>query len=144
MLDITEVNFRMCKYKIDSIVLTIPGMTDYEVKSLGIGDFVIEKDFDKYQYPYFRVIISVPNKIYRAMKKNHNNIQAYVRMVYAYFQTQETIGTPGFTPQESVYLADNFIVVMEESSPHVTVDTEESTEEQVLLDDNITDLQEAT
>ena len=139
MKSIDSINFRMCKYKMDRIQLTIPGLPKpYQVNTLAIGDIVIEKDFDGYQYPYFRVTIGVPNKVRRLMRKSHTQITAYVRMVYAYFKTQDTIGLPDMHTQEYTYLSENFYVFMEDHSPDVTMDVEEQIEKETLPDGIVT------
>ena len=145
MLDINDVNFRMCKYKFDMIQLTVPGLDEpYVVKTLAIGDFVIEKDYDQYQYPFFRVTIGVPNSVRRAMRKSHTEIRAYVRLMYAYFKTDETVGIVRKTPQEYKYIADNFIVFMEDTTPDSTSDIEEHYEEKMLPEDTVTTFQHMT
>ena len=144
MLELKDVNFRLCKYRIDSIILTVPGVDPYQINTLGIADWVIEKDFDQYQYPYFRVTVGVPNNVFRAMRKNYDNIQAYVRIMYAYFKPQETVGAPGVKVRENVYLAGNFIVLMEDSSPHFTTEPEEITERQTLPKEGTPDFQNMT
>lgn len=135
MLPLNEINFRLCKYRIDSIILNVPDIGEYQVNTFGLGDFVIEKVFDGFQYPYFRVFISVPNKVFRAMRKNHHEITAYVRVLYAYFNPEETSGAPGLKIKEQTYISDNFVVELEDSSPHLTTDTEELSEKQTLTDD---------
>lgn len=132
MLNIESLNLRMCKYRIDSLILTIKGLDKpFKVEQLAVGDIVISKDFDKYQYPYFRLIISIPNKIYRMMRKNYTDISAYVRMVYAYFKTEETVGLSERSPTEHVYLSDNFIVFMEDATPQNNTEVQETVEEAI-------------
>lgn len=145
MKDINEVNFRMCKYKMDCIRLNVPGLPQpYQVNTLAIGDFVIEKDYDNYQYPFFRVTIGVPNKVRRLMRKSHTQITAYVRMVYAYFKTQETVGIPDMNPQEYTYLSENFYVFLEDSTPDVVTDVEEHIEKELLPDGIVTGYENMT
>lgn len=144
MLDIPEVNFRLCKYRIDTIILNVPDYGQYQVNTFGLSDFVIEKVFDGFQYPYFRVIIAIPNVVFRALRKNHYNITAYVRMLYAYFNPEETSGAPGLKIKEQTYIADNFVVELEDSSPHFTADPEKLYEKQALTEEDAPDPQHMT
>ena len=145
MKKITEVDFRMCKYRIDTFRITVPGLDEpYTVEPLAISDMIIEKDYDVYQFPYFRVTIGVPNKVRRAMRKKHTLIKAYIRMVYARFTTQDTTGIPEKTPTESTYIADNFILYTPESSPEITTDIEETIEKETMPPGIHTDFQNLT
>lgn len=145
MIKIDKVNLRMCKYRIDKLILTIKGVSDpFTVEPLAIGDINIAKDFDQYQYPFFRLIINVPNKIYRAMRKNYNDITAYVRMTYAYFKTEETVGIGDQNPPEHPYITDNFLVFMDDATPQVNTEVQETVEEAVQPDDITYDPQNNT
>lgn len=136
MINIEKVNLRMCKYRIDKLILTIKGLDKpFTVEPLSIGDINISKDFDRYQYPFFRLIISIPNKIYRAMRKNYNDISAYVRMTYAYFKTEETAGTGDQQPTEHPYLTENFLVFMDDATPQVNTEVQETVERTMQPDD---------
>ena len=135
----------MCKYRIDKMVLTVKGLDKpFEVEQLAVGDIVISKDFDKYQYPFFRVIISIPNKIYRMMRKNYTDVFAYVRMVYAYFKTEETVGVYERNPIEHTYLSDNFVVFMDDATPQTNTEIQETIEEAMQPEDVKYDPQNAT
>lgn len=145
MLKIDKVNLRMCKYRIDMLRLTIKGLDKpFTVEQLAIGDINIAKDYDKYQYPFFRLIISIPNKIYRAMRKNYNDISAYVRMTYAYFKTEDTVGIADHDPPSHIYLTENFVVFMDDATPQVNTEIQETVESAMQPDDVTYDPQNNT
>ena len=70
-MDFTSIKFRPYKYKIESFILTIPGLGDYNVDPKYITKIVIEKNYDRYIYPYFEVTMNVPNNVYRAAQKEN-------------------------------------------------------------------------
>ena len=80
-MDFTSIKFRPYKYKIESFILTIPGLGDYNVDPKYITKVVIEKNYDRYIYPYFEVTMNVPNNVYRAAQKENIDIRAYIHMV---------------------------------------------------------------
>ena len=63
-MDFTSIKFRPYKYKIESFTLMIPGLGDYNVDPKYITKVVIEKNYDRYIYPYFEVTMNVPNNVY--------------------------------------------------------------------------------
>ena len=73
---------KIVKYKIDQFILYIEDYGEFEVESQYIGSVIIEKDYDNYKFPFFEVFLSVPNKVFRAMRKKNIQISAYVRMKY--------------------------------------------------------------
>ena len=69
MKSLDEVNLKMCKYKVGKMIITIYGGEEYEVSPIAVGDILIDKDFDQYQLPFFRMTLGVPNIFFRKMKK---------------------------------------------------------------------------
>ena len=77
MMEIKELLkvLKVAKYKIDKFTLTIEGYGDFDVKPIYISSIVMEKDYDDFSFPFFELTITIPNKIYRAMKKKNVKIK---------------------------------------------------------------------
>ena len=129
MIPLEELNLKICKYKVNKVQITIPGEKPYELQSVHVAEMVIDKDFDQYEFPFFRLTVGVSNRFYRKMKKN-DKISAYVQVKRAYFAIDKTTGLPSDeATDEGNFISDNFTVFMEDTSPHVTTDIEETIEE---------------
>ena len=132
MKNFDDINFKMCKYKMNRIDINVPGESPYSLETPTLAEIVIDKDFDQYQFPYIRFTVGVSNKFYRAMKKNHDKITAFVQIRRAFFQLDKTTGLPtDEASDEANYISDNFVVFFEDSSPHVTTDFDEAIEESI-------------
>lgn len=127
MISLDEIDLKICKYRITKMTLTIPDMDVYEVNPLYISDFSIFKEYDEYIYPYFNMRLTVPNQIFRAMRKHNNQITAYVRMVYSLFDSSEAADDS--KQRKSInFIADNFVVFSKDNSPTLTEDFNEIVE----------------
>ena len=129
MKSLDEVNLKMCKYKVGKMIITIDGGEEYEVSPIAVGDILIDKDFDQYQLPFFRMTLGVPNIFFRKMKKKNDKLSAYVQIKKGYFELDKTTGESIGDPLESNYIADNFVLFMEDTSPQITEDLEEIIEQ---------------
>ena len=123
MKNLKDLKLKICKYKIKKLVLTIPVFGEYVVEPMYVSEFYMEKDFDKYDFPYLKLRILIPNRVYRAMKKENNKIDACLIVKYALFEHTE-IASEKTTVKESNFISDNFYVYMDESSPSLLEDFE--------------------
>ena len=123
MKDLKDIKLKICKYKIKKLTLTIPSFGEYTVEPMYVSEFFMEKDFDKYDFPYLKLRIVIPNRVYRAMKKENNKIDACLIVKYALFEHTE-IASEKTNVKESNFISDNFYVYMEESSPSMLEDFE--------------------
>ena len=105
-MDFTSIKFRPYKYKIESFTLMIPGLGDYNVDPKYITKVVIEKNYDRYIYPYFEVTMNVPNNVYRAAQKENIDIRAYIHMVGGFSDIAMIIDD--YSPDE-VYNEEDYI-----------------------------------
>ena len=131
MKDISELDLKLAKYKIDKLTLNIEGYGEYDVNPLYAGSILMEKDYDNYEFPFFEIMVALPNKVFRAMKKSNIKIYCYVRMKYAYFkQDDNTGGTESVvSPKEKLLFAKNFYVYGVEGTPDLTEEFAEKLEE---------------
>ena len=126
MLSLEELNLQICKYRVDKMTLSVPGIEDYEVNPLYITDFDISKEYDDYLYPYFNMRLAVSNQMFRAMRKNNTNINAYVRIVYSLFGTSELATTDNRKSKN--FIAENFTVFSKDNTPAMTEEISELVE----------------
>ena len=127
MIALEDLDLKICKYKITKMTLDIPGMDTYEVNPLYISDFDISKEYDDYMYPYFNMRLTVPNQIFRAIRKNNNKVTAYVRIAYSLFDSSE-VADDSKSRKVKNFIADNFIVFSKDNSPTMTEDFSEIVE----------------
>lgn len=139
---------KIVKYKIDKFILYIEDYGEYEVETQYIGSIVIEKNYDEYNFPFFEVFLSVPNKIFREMRKKNIQITAYVRLKYTSLPRDETASeraTKKKNNQEYVEFAKNFYVYGLDGSPNLDEDEQEAIEKAMQEDkDDAVDLHNAT
>lgn len=146
MIALDDLNLKICKYKVNKVTITVEGEEPYEVRTVDVADMVIDKDFDQYEFPFFRLTVGINNAFYRKMKKKHNKISAYVQIKRGYFDINKTTGLPEDMPSnQDNFISDNFVVFMEDTSPHVTTDIEETTEKSTpFYDEYVSDYSNLT
>lgn len=150
MMPIDELieKLKIVKYKIDQFILYIEDYGEFEVESQYIGSIIIEKDYDNYKFPFFEVFLSVPNKVFRAMRKKNIQISAYVRMKYVMLPRDETASersTRKKNDQEYVEFSKNFYVYGLDGGPNLDEEQQEVIEKAMGEDkDDATDLHNAT
>jgi len=128
-MDFLDVTLNYVKYKINRLTITIPGITDpHVVESQNILNMIIEKDYENFMYPFFEIDVALPNYIYRAMKKNNQNLRAFVDIKYGGFKDPNYI--TGDKPAFGTYVNDNFYIFMEEMSPELLESTLERREKE--------------
>jgi hypothetical protein len=130
-MNISDVKISYIKYKMSRMSINIPSIsTAYEINSNHISNIIIEKDYDNYMFPFFQIDVLVPNYIYRAMKKQNQELRAFVDLQYGQFKEPDysIAENPPFTS----YVTDNFYIFMEDTTPEIM----ETILEQRQKDDN--------
>jgi hypothetical protein len=122
---------RVPKFKIKSLKLTIKDYGEYDVQPLYFGSMILEKDYDSYNFPFLEISIAIPNRIYRAIKKNPANVDVYLNIKYALFKMDEPSGTSkeSTNPKEYPWLAKNFYVYGIDGSPVENITEQEKVED---------------
>ena len=105
MMEISELikKLKIAKYKIDKMILYIEDFGEFEVEPQYIGSVVLEKDYDNYNFPFFELFVTVPNKVFRAMRKKNIQITAYIRMKYTVVKRDtpaSEMSTTGWKPPD--------------------------------------------
>ena len=122
MMEISELikKLKIAKYKIDKMILYIEDFGEFEVEPQYIGSVVLEKDYDNYNFPFFELFVTVPNKVFRAMRKKNIQITAYIRMKYTVVKRDtpaSEMSTTGEKPPEYLEIAKNFYVYGLDGTP---------------------------
>lgn len=142
MKDIKDLKLKLVKYKVDYMKLKIEGYGEFEVNPLYVGSMLMEKDYEEYNFPYFELMVGLPIKIYRAMKKKNIKVHCYLRIKYAYFKIEQVADEKDDEkPQEKVYMAKNFFVYGIEATPENTEEFEELVEKTLKIEDEPGELQ---
>lgn len=116
--DVREIDYKVCRYKIESCKLIIDGWGEHEVNpGEEITFMLMEKDFENYMNPFFEIDLTVSNKLFRIMKKNSNKIKMYLNIRSALFKKDELYSkdkNPG-TNYET-FINDTFRVFMDDQT----------------------------
>lgn len=126
-MNMDDISLQLVKYKVSKLQLTIPTIKEpYLVETSFITTFSIEKEYGNYYFPYFQMSITVPSYIYRAMKKNSDDLYAYLDLQKAYFKKRDnSIENPVF----SSCVKDTFYIFMEDSTPDMNEEQSKAIEQ---------------
>ncbi len=119
MKKIEDIKFKLCKYKIETCIIYIPGEKPYELdidKQFLL--MTLEHDYNNFLYPFFEMTVSVPNSIYRKMKKNSDKLHLQILMKYAFFD-KDVIADSVKTVKKYEFINDKFYIFMEDDSTEV-------------------------
>ena len=136
MMEISELikKLKIAKYKIDKMILYIEDFGEFEVEPQYIGSVVLEKDYDNYNFPFFELFVTVPNKVFRAMRKKNIQITAYIRMKYTVVKRDtpaSEMSTTGEKPPEYLEFAKNFYVYGLDGTPSLDESQDEAIEKAI-------------
>lgn len=135
MKKIDDIKFKLCKYLVESCILYIPDEKPYELEiPKQFINMYIEHDYNSYTYPLFEVTISVPNSIYRKMKKQSNKLHLYLLVKYAFFDKDVNADTVK-TVKKYEFINDNFYIFMEDDGTEVTDILQKKVEDNTYYDE---------
>jgi hypothetical protein len=118
-MDISSVKLSLVKYKMNKMQLIIPTLSEpYNVEPSLITNITIDFDYYGYIFPFFEIDLTIPNSIYRIMKKNNTNLKAYINLQKGYFRNASNNGED--KPAFSNYLNDTFYIFMEDCTPDLS------------------------
>lgn len=128
-MDLNSVKLALYKYKFSSFNLLIghEKPIDYEVEHDLIGRMMIVEDYENYFFPYIEVTISVPNNIFRLMKKNSTQIKATINLSNKKKTDMLSTNTEANTNFRNVF-NQTFYVFLNEASPDLTEEEQEYVE----------------
>lgn len=83
-MDINDVILKTVKYKFENVIVYV-GSTTFTVDPSMVGNVYIEKDYENSVLPYFQMTLNLPNWLYRAMKKDSQNIRVGFALKYGLY-----------------------------------------------------------
>ena len=136
--DVKKIEYKVCRYKIESCKLIIDGWGEHEINpGEEISFMLMEKDFEHYMNPFFEIDLTVSNKLFRIMKKNHNKIKMYINIRSALFKKDELYSkdkNPG-TNYET-FINDTFRVFMDDETTRIDDPIQKEVEDKTSYGDN--------
>lgn len=128
-MDLNSVKLALYKYKFSSFTLAIGSKkpTVHEVEQDLIMKMTIVEDYDTYFFPYIEVSISVPNNIFRLMKKYSTEIKATINLSRKKKVDMLSTDTEANANFKKVF-NQSFYVFLNEASPDLTEEEQEKVE----------------
>lgn len=120
MKDIDKIDFKYCKYFVESCILKIPGEDPYELSiSEQFLSMNLECNYDEFYYPYLQVMINIPNSLYRKMKLKATNLHMKLMVKYAFFRKDDVADTVEDVKKYE-FINDEFYIFMEDDGTEIT------------------------
>ena len=120
MKNIDEIPFKFCKYFVESCIVKIPGEDPYKLNvSEQFLSMIFECNYDRFYYPFFEIMINVPNSIYRKMKEKSTNLHVQIMIKYALFERDE-IADEVKDVKKYDFINGEFYIFMEDDGTEVT------------------------
>lgn len=120
-MKIEDIKLSLYKYKFSSFKIILNSLKEpFDVPEEFVSSVIIEKDFDKYYMPFFQVDVTVPNSIYREMKKADTEIT--VNLNLQCLRTGDVLQTSS-QPAKSVEISGNFYGIIDTGN----IETNETT-----------------
>jgi hypothetical protein len=116
--DVKKLHYKECKYRIAEAALIFPDKTEHKFNGeLDLPYFIIAKDFDNEQYPFFSLAITVNNSLYKKMRAHSDELKFRLNMRYAMFDTGE-ISANAQSVDEQPFLSKTFFLFLDDLSPY--------------------------
>lgn len=120
-MNIEDIQLRSVKYRISKFELIIPSYPEsYTIDQAHMGNFVIEKDYQDFVFPYMEFRIIVPDNIYREMLANPENIFVDLKLEYVYFDDFYEIDPNQAKQSDGVVFDNRFYAFLTNISPKLT------------------------
>ena len=118
-MKIEDIKLAMVKYRVKDFRITCPGLKQpYVVETAFIHNIILEKDYDNFFFPFFHFQISIPDFVFRAMKKANQDIRVYLDFQKGKFYEVSNDGEeqkPSFTS----YISGNYYLYLDDTSPEI-------------------------
>lgn len=139
-MKLSDTSFNLFKYKMETMIIMNDNLPEKQffVETNMITAITIEKNYDNYLYPFFEVEASLPNWVYRIMKKDNQKNKCYLDFQKGQYADEKQVSAT-FTS----YLKDTFFVFMDDSSPEIwesAYQNEEQADESYLNKYNAKDI----
>jgi hypothetical protein len=120
-MDVKDIEFKFAKYKISKFNLIIPGYDEpYEVNPARIGNWVIEKDYDNYLYPYLEFRCIVPDQVYSDVMEASEDVYVDLKIEYGLFEDIYEMDPDTAINMMGTILDTRFYAFIDNQSPKLT------------------------
>lgn len=120
-MKIEDIQIRNVKYRISKFDVIVPGYPEpYSIDQAHMGNFVIEKDYQDYVFPYMEFRIIVPDQVYRDMCKEPENVFVDLKLEYAYFDDFYEMEPGDALRSDGVVFDNRFYAYLTNMSPKLT------------------------
>lgn len=116
-----DIRISFAKYRITRFDIIIPCRSEpFSVNPAHIGNWTIEKEYEKFYFPYLEFRCLVPDTVYEDVMKEPENVYIDLKVEYALFEDIFEMD-----PAESLYsygtiFDDRFYAFIDNKSPKVT------------------------
>lgn len=137
-MNVSDLNFKFAKYMITKFDLIIPGYDEpYSVDTAHIGNWSIEKDYENFVFPYLEFRCIVPDKIYRDVMENSENVYVDLKVEYGLFEDLYEL-SPDAIKSYGTIMENRFYAFIDNKSPKLTDDTKGEVAKDKLSEDGLT------
>lgn len=137
-MKVEDLSFKFAKYIISKFDLIIPGYDEpYSVNTAHIGNWSIEKNYEEYLFPYLEFRCIVPDKVYRDIMENSENVYVDLKIEYRLMEDLYELAT-GSMDAYGTILENRFYAFIDNKSPKLTDDTRGEIAKDKLSEDGLT------
>ena len=120
-MDINEVDIKPVKYKITKFNIIIPSYPEpYELDEAHVGNFVIEKDYENFVFPYMEFRVIIPDTVYRDIMDEGSEIYVDLKLEYTYLDDFYEIEHDTHQKMVGTVFDERFYAFIENKSPKLT------------------------
>ena len=119
MKDITKIKYKECKYRVVECTMIFSDGSTHEFNpDYDIGEIILEKNYEEYQYPFFLITLHISDVLNKKMRYNNSNLNLRLNMRYAMFD-KATTSIDQQNIDEKPFINDPFYLYYDDSSPYV-------------------------
>lgn len=138
-MNINDIQIKFCKYRITKFEIVIPTYSEpYVIDDAHVGNFVIEKDFENYTFPYLEFRVIVPNKVYMDMCQNSDDIFIDLKLEYAQFEDMYEMSPDAASQMYGTIFDNRFYAFLSNNTPRITDSSTGEKEDASLSQDELT------
>lgn len=121
-MNINDVVISMTRYKIERLLLSCTGTTNFQIQTTNISNIILQKEYNDKYFPLFTITLKVPNWLAINMRKSTGNIKVYMEMKAGKFKNSalDIEETPSFTN----FINDTFYGIIDDATPDLTEETQ--------------------
>lgn len=119
-MKLEDIRISLTRYRIDDFILIVPGYNDFPIRPEFVVSIILEKDFEKYTFPFFQIEVTIPGYLYRGIKKNPLDVRVQLNMKKGqYFEKNIPADD---TTMYTNFINGRFYALTEETTPDLHED----------------------